>query len=348
MDQDNLNWGNMKNLEHEMEKLKVENEKLQMSNRALLKELAERKRAEEDLRMSEQKFRALAEQSPNMIFINKMGRLVYVNQRCTELMNYTREEFYSPDFEFFSIMAPDSVDLAKTNFEKQLKNIPVPPCEYTLRTKDGRSIEAIISTELIRIEGEPTILGIVTDISDRKRAEEHLAYMARHDALSGLPNRELFNYRLALEIMHAKRDDRILAVMLLDLDNFKSVNDTLGHDTGDHLLKLVSRRLSNLLRQGDTIARMGGDEFLIMLPALENEKSASMVAGSLLKSIREPFVFDEHALNITISIGIAVFPRNGNDVVTLVKNADIAMYRAKGGGRDRFVVYENGNEKQRD
>ena len=326
--------------EREIERLKEENDKLRLSNRVLLKELAERKRAERQLRASERKFAVLAEHSPNMIFIIRRERVVYVNRRCSDLLNYDKGEFYSPEFTIFDIFAPESRKNAKLNFEKQMDGAPVPPCEYTLATKDGRTVDVIISTELIQLEGEPTILGIVTDISDRKRAEEHLAYMARHDSLSGLPNRDLFNYRLALAIMKSKRNRQRLAVMLLDLDNFKSVNDTLGHDIGDHLLRLVSRRLSELLRKGDTIARMGGDEFLLLLPSIDGLKSAESIASRILEAVRAPYIIDEHTLNVTISIGIAVFPTDGKDVVTLVRNADIAMYRAKSAGKDRYVKYD--------
>jgi len=170
-------------------------------------------------------------------------------------------------------------------------------------------------------------------------AEEQLVYIATHDALTGLPNRRLFNDRLTLELAHAQRNQQKLAVMLLDLDHFKDVNDTLGHSVGDKLLQVVGHRLKSLLRRSDTVARMGEDEFMLILPGIVREENATKVAAKILEAFRKPLVFDGYEIDITTSIGIAVYPSDGEDVDALMKNADIAMYRAKGEGRDNYQRY---------
>ncbi len=182
-------------------------------------------------------------------------------------------------------------------------------------------------------------LVVLHDITERKRAEEIIKHMAYHDDLTGLPNRRLFNDRLYLALAHAQRSQQKLAVMLLDLDHFKVINDTLGHSVGDQLLQVVGERLVSLLRKGDTVARMGGDEFMLLLPEIAQVEDAAEVAARILEAFREPSVFDGHELHITSSLGIALYPDDGEDEDTLMKNADIAMYRAKGEGRDNYQRY---------
>jgi len=177
------------------------------------------------------------------------------------------------------------------------------------------------------------------DITERVRAEQQLAYMATHDALTGLPNRRLFNDRLTLELAHAHRNQQKLAMMLLDLDHFKDVNDTLGHSVGDKLLQVVGGRLTSLLRQSDTVARMGGDEFMLLLPEMDQMENAARIAAKILGAFRRPFEFDGHKFHITTSIGIALYPNDGEDADALMKNVDIAMYRAKDRGRDNYQRY---------
>ena len=180
---------------------------------------------------------------------------------------------------------------------------------------------------------------IIADITERKRAEETIKQMAYHDALTGLPNRRLFNDRLNMALAHAHRSQQKLAVMLLDLDHFKDVNDTLGHSVGDQLLQIAGERLTGLLRKGDSVARMGGDEFMLLLPEIAGGEDPARIAQKILEAFRKPFVLDGHEFHVTTSIGISLYPEDGEDADTLMKNADIAMYRAKDLGRDNYQRY---------
>jgi diguanylate cyclase (GGDEF)-like protein len=149
----------------------------------------------------------------------------------------------------------------------------------------------------------------------------------------------LFNDRLTLALAQAQRHQQKLAVMLLDLDRFKDINDTLGHSVGDQLLRIVSKRLQNLLRKSDTLGRMGGDEFLFLVPGITRLENATEVARKILESFQEPFVVEDHELRTTASIGVTVYPDDGADADTLLKNADIAMYNAKQKGRNNYQRY---------
>jgi diguanylate cyclase (GGDEF)-like protein len=180
------------------------------------------------------------------------------------------------------------------------------------------------------------------ELAQRKKAEEAIKKLAYHDTLTGLPNRTLFNDRLGVAFARARRYRHKVAVLLLDLDRFKEVNDRLGHSVGDQLLIAVGQRLVGVLRESDTVCRMGGDEFLLLLPEVENGENAAQAAERIRQAIRKPFVLDSHTLLITTSIGIATYPDDGNDGDTMVKNADIAMYRAKDMGRDNCQRYTPG------
>jgi diguanylate cyclase (GGDEF)-like protein len=174
------------------------------------------------------------------------------------------------------------------------------------------------------------------DVTERRLYVDTIHHLAYHDALTGLPNRALLNDRLDQALASYGRNKAGGALMIMDLDRFKDVNDSLGHSMGDLLLKAVSERLKWLLRKSDTVSRMGGDEFVLLLPTISSEQSAAMTAAKIVTAFREPFICNGHTLNVTASIGIADFPEDGEDAETLLKNADIALYRVKEHGRNNF------------
>lgn len=198
---------------------------------------------------------------------------------------------------------------------------------------NARQIEQEVGKERI-------ILLAIEDITERKKYEEKIQQMAFHDSLTGLPNRKLFSDRLGIVLAQAKRNKKKVGIVMLDLDNFKDVNDTLGHDVGDILLKAVAERLSGTLRKSDTVARFGGDEFVLIFPDMEVIEEAIQVVQKIIDRFNKPFLIDTHQLVVTTSIGIAVYPNDGMDEEILMKNADIAMYQAKQAGRARYQLYK--------
>ncbi|HVL01582.1 MAG TPA: EAL domain-containing protein, partial [Dongiaceae bacterium] len=176
--------------------------------------------------------------------------------------------------------------------------------------------------------------GIARDITDRKQAENFMRFQAYHDLLTGLPNRSLFRDRLSLAISHAKRANTKVAVMFLDLDRFKIINDTLGHNIGDLLIQAVARRISECLREGDTLSRFGGDEFTLLLPNLKTQNDAAIIARKIISELKEVFFIEQHEIVISGSIGIAMYPEHGEQIDPLIQNADIAMYHTKSHGKN--------------
>jgi diguanylate cyclase (GGDEF)-like protein/PAS domain S-box-containing protein len=203
----------------------------------------------------------------------------------------------------------------------------------------GRRIMLLNARQIKRVWGkERVILLAIEDITERKQSEEKIQQMVFHDSLTDLPNRKLFSDRLGIALIQAQRNQKKVGIAMLDLDKFKDVNDTLGHDAGDIVLKAAAMRLSAELRKVDTVARFGGDEFVLILPDLKVIEDAIPVAQKIVDSFRKSFLIDTNQLIVTMSIGIAVYPNDGTDEAMLLKNADIAMYQAKQAGRDRYQL----------
>ena len=211
---------------------------------------------------------------------------------------------------------------------------------YHTRKNGDIYLEYLSISAVKSAEGEPiNYIGVLTDITKRKRAEETIKHMAYYDALTDLPNRALFLERLNQALVQAQRNRRILAVLFLDLDRLKVINDTLGHNMGDRLLKAVAARLTTAMRDVDTVARLGGDEFMLLLPEISNAADIEKVTSKLLEIFNSPFTFEGQELYVTASIGVSVYPKDGSDADTLLKNADTAMYRAKRTGRNNFKIF---------
>jgi diguanylate cyclase (GGDEF)-like protein/PAS domain S-box-containing protein len=258
------------------------------------------------------------------------GQVLDCNDACARILGFaSREELLSGsahDFYFDRAERQRVVQILRE--QKQMSNL-----EQRMRRPDGSAVWVLENVSLL--DGD-ILEGTLIDITDRKHAQEQMEYQAYHDALTGLPNRLLFRDRITVALAHAKRNARASAVMFLDLDQFKLVNDTLGHTVGDRLLQVIGSRLVGCVRADDTVARMGGDEFTILLADLHDRRGAAAVAQKVLEAIRQPVHIDEHELYVTTSIGIAIFPDDGEDAEAVLKNADRAMYRAKEVGRDNY------------
>ena len=302
-------------------------------------DITERKRAEQALAESEERHRDLFENARDAMFTyNLRGRMISGNRRVTELTGYTNEEFLT--LNLGQVIATDYHLLAAEAL-KRVFNGDSAPYELEIRAKDGRRIPLEITARIILGKrGEPkTVQAIGRDITERKQAEETIRRLAYHDALTGLPNRALFEDRLLVALAQARRQGEMLAVLFLDLDSFKVVNDTLGHGAGDKLLQAVAHDLATLVREGDTVARVGGDEFTVLLAGIEAPEDATDIAQRILECLRQPRVINGTEFRTTGSIGVTMYPADGDEGETLLRNADTAMYRAKERGRDNYQLY---------
>lgn len=216
-------------------------------------------------------------------------------------------------------------------------------CELRLQKKDGAifhaQLECLPVKENKDKDHDIRLRIAISDITERKRMEETIKNMAYHDVLTDLPNRALFADHLNLAISQSARSGNLAAVLYLDLDNFKTINDSLGHSIGDQLLKAAANRLKSCLRKSDTVARLGGDEYVILLPSTAHAKDVVVTVTKIISAFQEPFFINEHKLHVTVSAGISLYPFDGKDDETLLKNADAAMYKAKEQGKNSFQFY---------
>ena len=300
-----------------------------------LSDITERKQAEESLRISEERYRLLVENANEGIMVFQDGMLKFINPEMLELTGYSREELTS--MSFVEMIQQEDQHTVMEEHYRRLRGEKLPQIyEFRFVDKKGNVRWAEGNVIAVTWEGKPATLSFLSDITERKRAEETIRKMAYHDSLTGLPNRLLFNDRLTQALAHAFRNQEKLAMMFLDLDRFKDTNDSLGHYMGDQLLRAVANRLVGLLRKSDTVARMGGDEFMLLLPGITQMEDAAEVALKILRAFQAPFLVEGHEIHITASIGVALFPYDGGDPDTLIKNADTAMYRAKELGRNNY------------
>ena len=303
-------------------------------------DVTERRMAEEALRESEARYRLMAENSTDMISrTSNRGILLYASDACRRLLGYEPSELVGRSFYDFVFDA----DRDEVRHLSSLIHESGPTTfAYRVEKKDGSLIWFETTSRSVRdvFTGKiREIVGVSRDVTERKRVEEQIEYQAYHDALTGLPNRRLFRDRLTVALAHARRMKHPLAVMFLDLDRFKVVNDTLGHSTGDELLKTVGTRLQSSLREEDSIARMGGDEFTILLADLKTTDDSAKIAQKVLDTVAQPLRIDGTELFVTTSIGIALFPSDGDTAEALLANADHAMYRAKDAGRNSYQMF---------
>jgi diguanylate cyclase (GGDEF)-like protein len=213
--------------------------------------------------------------------------------------------------------------------------------ELEYQHKEGNEINVEISASLISYHNQEMFCLVFRDITKRKKLEAKLKYRAYHDPLTGLSNRDLFKKYLSKALASAKRNNIFMAVMFLDLDHFKNINDNYGHDVGDELLKQFAQKLQGCLRYEDTIARWGGDEFTILLPQIDSKNDITRIVQRIGHCLQKPFQINQDKIQVNSSIGIAIYPQHGQEIEILLKKADIALYWAKEGGRNNFLFYSN-------
>ncbi|MCC3474746.1 MULTISPECIES: CHASE2 domain-containing protein [unclassified Microcoleus] len=298
---------------------------------------------QEELKRSKEFLQWLIDTIPDPIFVkDRNHRWVVLNQSYCRFIGYPLEILISrTDYELFP-QAEADIFWQQDELVLQTQQ----PLENEEYFTDAHGITHLISTKRSLHKdaaGNLFLVGAIRDITERKRLEDalkqknaELSHQAYHDALTGLPNRKMFHESLHLSLERASSNQELVALLFLDLDGFKSINDTLGHHAGDLLLQAVAGRLKKCLRGSDIISRLGGDEFTVILPGIPGSEEAAKVAQKICDTIMQPFTLEEHTVSVTTSIGISLYPIDGQESDILVNNADAAMYRAKEGGKNQY------------
>jgi diguanylate cyclase (GGDEF)-like protein/PAS domain S-box-containing protein len=295
-----------------------------------------------EIAVSEQRYRSVTETATDGILsVDEHGRILFANSAAGRIFGHSVNRLVGTSFEDLlpERLREEPGSVLRRCLAKDLSNDPAAAVRLHARHQDGHEIPLEVSFGEEGGGRHRVYTGIVRDITLRLQAEEQIAHLAYHDPLTGLPNRTLFNDRLDQALSRARRRDEKIAVMYLDLDKFKLINDSLGHSRGDAVLREVGGRLKSSLRGQDTAARMGGDEFIVFLPEVSDTDAAARVAGKILDAIARPITLEGQSPAVTASMGISIFPTDGTDLETLVRNADIAMYRAKEHGSNTFEFF---------
>ncbi|MGY4534811.1 diguanylate cyclase (GGDEF)-like protein/PAS domain S-box-containing protein [Pseudomonas sp. TE3786] len=306
--------------------------------------ITERQQAQAALKASEEKFAKAFHSSPDAITITerKDGRYIEVNEGFCRLTGFRPEEVIGRTSDDINVWAKPSE--RERMVEMMKRDGRVHHLEMLGRHRDGTLKQVEVSVEPIDLNGQDCLLLTARDIDELKKAHAQIQHLAYHDPLTNLPNRALLMDRLTQQIALLTRHDLRGALLFIDLDHFKHINDSLGHPVGDSVLKMVTARLEASVRQEDTVARLGGDEFVVLLSGLEGKRSEVMrqvrqIADKLRKLLAEPMLLDNHRLQVTPSMGIALIPDHGNTPADLLKRADIALYRAKDSGRNAIQMF---------
>ncbi|MCC3415561.1 MAG: EAL domain-containing protein [Microcoleus sp. PH2017_02_FOX_O_A] len=308
------------------------------------RDVTERWQSEEKLRKSEERFHLLTRATNDAVWDFNVSRNEYwLSEEFEKVFGYKLNETQTIDLESWWLnVHAEERERVKSSFNETMNSDA--QCwseEYSFRRADGGYVFVLDRGYIIRNASGQAVraIGTMMDITQRRQAEEIIRYQAVYDQLTGLPNRILFNDRLLASLKQAKKNEKMLAVMFLDLDRFKKINDTLGHAAGDRLLEGFAGRISDTLRSTDTVARWGGDEFTVLLPEINCLEDAIKTAQRILDNLKPAFKLEQQAFHISSSIGIALYPNDGEDAETLVKNADAALYRAKERGRNNYQLY---------
>ncbi len=312
--------------------------------RSIAVDITSRKKEEEKLRELEERWEFALEGSGDGVWDwNFETNEVYYSKVLKETLGFDEAEFKNKFSEFKERINPDDLPNVMENINRHLRaETPFYTAEYRIRKKDRTYIWALDRGKVIRWDenGKPLrMIGTFTDISVRKRLEDEIKKMAFRDPLTNLPNRLLFNDRFEQTIIASRRHKKMFAMIIIDIDKFKKINDTYGHDTGDKLITYVGLKIRDLLRKSDTIARFGGDEFLLLLPEISNKADVEIIAKKVVDSFRKKILIGGRKLSITLSMGISLFPEDGDDSSTMLKNADLALYDVKAGGRNNYKFF---------
>jgi len=284
----------------------------------------------------------IMEVAPEAIIIaDEAGCIVMANAQTQKLFGYSESELIGQRIE---MLIPERLRTVHQGHRERYDAATMgrnmgDRMDLLAQRKDGSEFAVDVSLGVLKSEQGKLIISAVRDISERKQFEAKIIHQATHDALTGLPNRAFFRELLARGLVHARREDKLLAVLFLDLDGFKNINDSLGHEAGDSLLKSIAQRIVGSLRKDDVVARQGGDEFTILLQGINAYPDIVQIAEKLLQSISEPLHFGSHTMYVTASIGVTIFPFDDDDVDSLLRNADTAMYQAKAAGKNTFRFY---------
>jgi diguanylate cyclase (GGDEF)-like protein/PAS domain S-box-containing protein len=313
--------------------LRATQQRLTTQNVALQDEIAARRIAETALQASELSYRRLFETANDGIVLLDFdtGKVTDANPAIVDMLGHDRAGLVGQ--KLWELESFRDVPACQTTMSELRGHDSVQRDHWVLTTGDGASIDIEMVSNHYKAEGADVVQCNIRNITERKEAEARIRYMALHDALTGLPNRVLLEDRLGNDIAHARRNQTPVAVLMLDLDHFKHINDSLGHHVGDQLLEAVALRLRACLREADTAARLGGDEFVIALPDIADKEAAEVVASKIIGSLTEPFLIEDRKLHIGGSIGISLYPGDGEDPGALLRAADTAMYDAKKNGR---------------
>jgi len=304
----------------------------------LYNDITERRKALNALTDSEKNFRTLASSTIAAILIIQDGVLKFMNPAAEYLLGYSSAELVDRQ-DYLSILTKESRQLYDI-FTQEQEHVKTTPSRFesTIVTRSGQIRWMDISRARIRYNGQPALLMTFFDITDRKESEVNLKFMATHDPLTGLPNRVLFQDRLTHALAFARRSLKRVAVMFVDLDGFKQINDRFGHERGDQILRELGLRMQNCIRTSDTVARLGGDEFTFILEEIDTIDNAILIADKVLVAIRQPFEQAGQSDSISASIGISLYPDDCDNAEELVKLADGLMYRAKRAGKNRYQL----------
>ena len=296
---------------------------------------------------SEERFRLTFDQADvGLMHLTPQGNLLRANPKLQHMLGYTEAQLQQLNLRDITAEddAKETASLLEAMASRQINGYNR---EKQYVNKDVVKFWVNVSvSSMTDHTGEVKFIAVVEDISKRKLAEEEIRRMAGHDALTNLPNRTMLQDWLSRALIQAQRAQRHVAVLFVDLDRFKNINDSLGHEMGDRVIIEAARRLNSVLRAGDIVTRQGGDEFVIALSDIKRQEEVSVVAKKILETISAPMVFLGQELTLTCSIGVSMYPRDGRNAAALLKNADTAMYQAKGTGRARYAFYEEGMNKR--